>query len=133
MSPRRRRFVWAALAAAAAAAVIAIDMTTTTISYPLDTWRVDLDDAAIGLGTILVGIAAIWTVWLKAKEANDRTVALSHKLNGGLRQIAREHVQDNEVVIGLVHRLDKADAARDECLERFDVLQAQLDELRGTP
>jgi len=102
-----------------------------TIRYPLGTWRMDLDDALTSVGTIALGIAAIWTVWLKARDADAKAEALEQKLNGGLQRAARQHMQENEVIIGLNHRMDRFETERDNCrteladlrewvIERFD-------------
>lgn len=129
MTPPRKRILVTVGLVVGVVAWIAFHEYAEHVEYPMNEWRIDLDDAAVGLGTILVGIAAIWTVWLKAVDAHDRTVELSHRLNGGLAKAAREHVQDNEIIVGLVHRLDVADAARDDCLERYAELERRIDEL----
>lgn len=64
------------------------------IAYPLDTWRMDLDDALVGIGTVLLGIAAIWTVWIKALSADRKADALHEKLNGGLSSLAAQILND---------------------------------------
>ena len=99
------------------------------IAYPLSTWRVDLDDALIGLGTILIGTAAIWTVWLKAKAANERVDAVERKLNGGLSNMASQIMMDEIKQAGIdttlakrvatvETRLEDVTTQRDDCLER---------------
>ena len=101
------------------------------IQYPLGTWRMDLDDALTSVGTVALGVAAIWTVWLKAQEAERKAAALEEKLNGGLQRAAKQHMQENEVIIGLNHRMDRFEQERDHCqqeladlrewvIERFD-------------
>ena len=102
-----------------------------TVQYPLGTWRMDLDDALTSVGTVALGVAAIWTVWLKAQEAQRKAAALEEKLNGGLQRAAKQHMQENEVIIGLNHRMDRFEQERDHCqqelaelktwvIERFD-------------
>ena len=102
-----------------------------TIQYPLGTWRMDLDDALTSIALLATGVAAIWTVWLKATEADRKATKLEEKLNGGLQRAARQHMQENEVIIGLNHRMDRFETERDDCrseladlrewvIERFD-------------
>jgi len=110
----------------ALALFVGFDAYAAEVEYPLDVWRMDLEDAAIGLGTILVGVAAIWATWIKARDAQRRSIALTYQLNGGLAQMAREHVQDNEVIVGLVHRLDGIELQRDDCLDRYEDLRSQV-------
>ena len=97
------------------------------ISYPFNVWRMDLDDIAANIGLFLVGVAAFVTVFKKADRASRKADQLSQRVNGGLQQAAREHVQDNEVIIGLVHRLDKVEGNRDLCLEELTALRERID------
>ena len=90
-----------------------------TIQYPLGTWRMDLDDALTSVGTVALGVAAIWTVWLKAQEAERKAAALEEKLNGGLQRAAKQHMQENEVIIGLNHRMDRFETERDHCQQEL--------------
>lgn len=94
----------------------------THVSYPFDVWRMDLDDILANLGLFLAGSAAIWTVKLKA----DR---IEHKLNGGMMELAHKHVQENEVIIGLVHRLDKMETERKTCIDELKALRQHIEEL----
>lgn len=87
------------------------------IAYPLDTWRMDLDDALVGLGTILLGIAAIWTVWLKARDADRKADALSKKLNGGLSNLAAQILNDEIKQAGIDISLANRVATLEEKLE----------------
>jgi hypothetical protein len=83
------------------------------IEYPMHVWRMDLDDALVGVGTILLGAAAIWTVWLKAKEASDKAEAISHRINGGLSSLASQIMMDEIKQSGIDTQL----ANRVACLE----------------
>lgn len=93
-----------------------------TIQYPLGTWRMDLDDALVGVGTIGLGAAAIWTVWLKAKEANDKAEAVSHRINGGLSSLAAQIMADElrqaGFETGLNERVTFLEEHYEKCLER---------------
>lgn len=99
------------------------------VAYPLSTWRMDLDDALIGFGTILIGTAAIWTVWMKATDAAAKAEALEAKLNGGLSSIASQIMMDElkqagidttlaKRVAGVEAKLEDVTGQRDDCLER---------------
>ena len=91
------------------------------ISYPLGTWRMDLDDALIGFGTILIGTAAIWTVWLKAKATDVRVTKVEAEINGGMAEAAGNHVgealHDADLEVGLWRRVDALEDANRECHE----------------
>ena len=97
------------------------------IEYPFNVWRMDLDDIAANIGLFLVGLAAFITVFRKADQATRKADQVSQRVNGGLQQAAREHVQDSEVIIGLVHRLDKVEANRNLCLEELTALRERID------
>ena len=110
------------------------------VDYPLDTWRMDLDDALIGFGTILIGTAAIWTVWLKAKEADAKAEAVEAKLNGGLSSIASQIMMDelkqSGIDITLAKRVARVEAKleevtgqRDDCLERVAQQDATIESI----
>ena len=101
----------------------------THVEYPLNVWRMDLDDIAANIGLFLVGVAAFVTVFKKADQASRKADQVSQRVNGGLQQAAREHVQDSEVIIGLVHRLDKMEGNRDLCLEELAELRVRIDQL----
>ena len=90
-----------------------------TIQYPLGTWRMDLDDALTSVGTVALGVAAIWTVWMKATDAQRTAENLEKKLNGGLQRAAKQHMQENEVIIGLNHRMDRFETERDHCQQEL--------------
>ena len=93
-----------------------------TIEYPLTTWRMDLDDALIGFGTILLGAAAIWTVWLKQKALDQEIRKVDNKLNGGLSSIAsqvmRDELKQAGIDKGLTVRVEFLEDQYQECLMR---------------
>ena len=99
------------------------------VEYPFNVWRMDLDDILANVGLFLVGVAAFVTVFKKADQAGKKADQLSQRVNGGLQKAAREHVQDNEVIVGLVHRLDMVEADRGKCLEELTSLRERIDQL----
>ena len=101
----------------------------TQVEYPFDVWRMDLDDVLANFGLFLAGLAAFLTVFRKAGRAHQKADQLSERVNGGLQRAAREHVQDSEVIIGLVHRIDKVEENRDLCLEELAELRERIDQL----
>ena len=106
----------------------------THISYPMDTWRMDLDDALIGVGTFLLGVAAFVTLWRKADKTQAATDRVAGQINGGMSAIAREHVEgaisDADVEVGLWRRVDALEAGLDECCERELRCLEENDKLR---
>lgn len=100
-----------------------------TIQYPLGTWRIDLDDALVGIGTILIGAAAIWQVWIKAKEADRKAEAVDKKLNGGLSSLAAQIMADELRMAGfetgLSKRVEFLEDHYQDCLEREIVWQKE--------
>jgi hypothetical protein len=82
--------------------------------------------SAVGLGAVLAGTAAVIEALTRANAANRKVDGLVATVNGGLARAAREHVQDNEVVQGLVHRLDRIEHERDECHEERRKLHERL-------
>lgn len=118
------------LGLAAIVGAVVMHVAGVDVDYPLNTWRMDLDDAMVGLGTILLGIAGIWTALTKARQAETtanaahaRADLLEHKLNGGMVEVAREHMQENEVMATVIVRLDRIEAERDDCIEERKELQ----------
>lgn len=93
--------------------------------------------SAVGLGAVLAGAAAVAESYSRATKAERKTDVLADRMNGGLAAIAREHVQDNEVIAGLVHRMnryeaesDARQAALDDCYaERRDLHERLIDVL----
>lgn len=124
-----------ALVAVVVATVVVLDRTDAHIqvAYPLTTWRMDLDDALVGLGTILLGVAAIWTVALRQQKQAIELDRLRSQLNGGMADLARQHLQESEVVETIRHeqrkdreRLDRIERDRDECVEERRELHERL-------
>lgn len=111
-----------------------------TIQYPLGTWRMDLDDALVGVGTILLGTAAIWTVWLKASGNERRMELLERQFNGGLSSLAAQILLDEMKLSGLEvglavrvaeveTRLDEVRNERDDCMTRMAVQDQLIDSI----
>lgn len=95
------------------------------ISYPVNTWRMDLDDilanvAALILaaGTFLLGFAA----FKKASDADHRSMRNEHSINGGMADSVTHHVgealKDADVEQGLWKRVDALETSNADCLAR---------------
>lgn len=129
----RHSLKWYLLPGAGLAAVVVavlMHVAGVDVDYPLATWRMDLDDAMVGVGTILLGVAGIWTALTKARqaeatalEAHARADRLEHKVNGGMVEFARETMHENEIMATVIHRLDRIEAERDDCIEERKELQ----------
>ena len=135
--PFTRRWLIAGSILALILLIVLVDRTEdvlTHVSYPLTTWRIDLDDAMLGIGTILLGIAAIWTVWLKANRAEAKADQVSKQINGGMSKIAREHVdgalKNADVELGLWRRVDALETAVDDCTDREQRCMDENEKLR---
>jgi hypothetical protein len=109
-----RRYLTAA-AAVAIAVVIAVHV------YVGD---VHLVITGVGFATFLLAVAALATAWVKVREYIDdiqaRTLELEEKMNGGFAEEARLHMQESELLTGVLHRMDRFERERDDCLEKYD-------------
>jgi hypothetical protein len=59
----------------------------------------------------------------EAAKANRRTEDLERMFNGGMAEVARAHMQDNEVFESLIVRMDRMEQERDDCIEERKKLQ----------
>jgi hypothetical protein len=84
-----------------------------------------------GIATAGLALAALVTAWVKLREYIDKTDELEEKVNGGLEEAARTHLQDNEMFESLIVRVDRleADVARESTLK--EECEAALTELRA--
>lgn len=107
------------------------------ISYPVNTWRMDLDDilanvAALILaaGTFLLGLAAL----KKASDADHRSIRNEHSINGGMGEAVTHHVgealKDADVELGLWRRVDVLEEGYKDCMERERVWEGERAQLR---
>ena len=105
------------------------------VSYPLGTWRMDLDDALVGFGTILIGTAAIWKVWLLAYSADKRSRKVEHEINGGMAEAVGHHVvnglNDADLEVGLWRRVDALEETITDCREREKECLKKNEDLRA--
>ena len=102
------------------------------ISYPTNVWRMDLDDMLANIGTVLLGIGTLllgFAALIKAREALSISKRNEHSINGGMGDIAREHVngalENADVEQGLWKRVDVIEQSNKDCLER----EARMKEL----
>ena len=101
----------------------------TQVEYPFDVWRMDLDDILANIGLFMVGAAAIWTVKLRGDKLEANHEQLANKINGNLAVSARLHMQEDEIFIGLMHRIDKLENERTDCIDELKVLREKIEEL----
>lgn len=87
----------------------------------------------MGLATLLLAVAAIITAAVRLREHLDeqhekqveleeRQAELEHKVNGGMAEATRKFVQEDEVIMSVVTRMDRFERERDDCLEKYDEL-----------
>jgi hypothetical protein len=100
------------------------------VSYPFDVWRMDLDDALANVGLFLAGLGAFLAVFRKADRAHKRADLVSEQFNGGMREMAKQHVelatqeaQEAGHYIDLLTRVTTIEKQRDDC-------EAERQELR---
>jgi hypothetical protein len=96
------------------------------VSYPLDTWRMDLDDA---VSNVIAG-AAVLVAYLAIRRRQQKTDA---KLNGGLKELAQEILLAeietsgiNDTVTSLRADVEEVKQQRDECIGKIEALTAAL-------
>ena len=97
--------------------VIEHTMQAVTIEYPLNTWRMDLDDAvttATAMLAAIAGIIAALAAWRKAGK-------LEHKFNGGMSSLAGQIIADElrtaDIEVGLHRRVQVLEDSEAECLK----------------
>ena len=128
----KRTLYWTAAAIGLVALIFVVDTAEDwlhDVSYPFNVWRMDLDDVAANIGLFLVGLAAFVTVFKKADKAHRKADQVSERVNGGLAVAAREHLQDNEVIHTMMHRMDRIEAQRDDCHDELALLRGRIEEL----
>jgi hypothetical protein len=97
------------------------------VSYPMDTWRMDLDDA---VSNVIAG-AAVLVAYLAVRRRQNKTDA---KLNGGIKELAQEILLAeietsgiNDTVTSLRADVEEVKQQRDECMGKIDALTAALE------
>jgi len=121
-----------------------VEDVATHISYPLDTWRMDMDDAVVAmgsLGTLLLGIAAFSALWIKADRAHRKADQATDQINGGMTSLASQIITDElrtaDLEVGLHkqvkvqdERLVALEKLTSDCLEREQVWEKEKVQLR---
>jgi hypothetical protein len=134
---RLRYWFLPAVGFAALVAGIVLVNQNANVAYPLSTWRMDLDDLIASVGIVAVGVAAIWTVWLKAKAADQKASALTERVNGGLKKMAEQHVAaaTAEAIeaghyVDLLSRVTTIEQQRDDCHEDLAAVRIELSSIQ---
>lgn len=127
---------WAAAAAALIMLIVIVDRAedwVTHIEYPLNIWRMDLDDLLANLGLFLGGVAALITVFRKADRAQKKADQVSERINGGMAELAKEHVAiataeatEASHFIDLLGRVTTIEKQRDDCHDQLEVMRTEL-------
>lgn len=86
--------------------------------------------SSAGIAAFGVAAAALTTAFVKVKEYMDKTDELEEKVNGGLADAARTHLQDNEVFETLIHRQDRLEDRLDAETGAKEACEEALTELR---
>jgi hypothetical protein len=100
------------------------------VSYPFDVWRMDLDDMLANVGLFLAGLAAFLAVFRKADRAHKRADLVSEQFNGGMKEMAKQHValatqeaQETSHYIDLLTRVTAVEKQRDDCHEELSQIR----------
>jgi hypothetical protein len=96
-------------------------------SYPLDVWRMDLDDVLANIGFFLAGLAAFVTVWRK-------TTNLEGKLNGKLERLVRDEMETaglSQTSAETIERVESLETERNQCREELTTMRTQLRNMVG--
>jgi ammonia channel protein AmtB len=115
-------------------AVFLVDAFTHRVEYPLDIWRMDLDDFLGNIGFLLAGIAAIWTVAKTAKRAEKKADQVADQVNGGMASLATQILHDEIRVagleVGLGARVMALEESKRDCEEEKRVCLEENEKLR---
>lgn len=119
-----RRYLFPVLGFATFAAIVMfINAMIDTANYPFNVWRMDLDDFVANIAIVAGAVAGIWKVHGDAKRAEQKADTLEEKLNGGMKEAARSHMQDNELFQSLMFRVDRMEQERNECQDALSDLR----------
>jgi len=117
----RRYLVPGAGFLAAVIVIVLIHESLEDIEYPLQVWRMDMDDLVANVGILAAAAAGVWKVKLdadkahrEADKANAKTADLERKFNGGLQEAAKTHMQDNEMFESLMVRVDRLEEEKQQ-------------------
>ena len=129
----KSNYKWALAAVALIVLIVVVDRTedwVTHIEYPLNIWRMDLDDFLFNVGGFLMGLAAFMTVFKKAGRAQTQADKANIKVNGGMQKLAEEHVkiaaqevQESGHYTELLDRITSLEGQRNVCLEELSSLR----------
>jgi hypothetical protein len=111
---------------------------TEVVDYPLDVWRMDLDDLLANIGLFLVGLAAWLTVRQRAKAAEEKAEAVDDKINGGIRKLAADMIRDemevagvNKATVEMEGRVEALEVERNQCRSELATMRAILRQMGG--
>jgi hypothetical protein len=111
---------------------------TEVVAYPLDEWRMDLDDLLANAGLFLAGLAAWITVRQRAKAAEQKAEAVDDKINGGIRKLAADMIRDemevagvNRTTVEMEGRVESLEAERNQCRSELATMRATLRQMGG--
>ena len=134
---RRRWYWWAAAGIVLILLIIVVDKAEDVMShieYPLDVWRMDLDDIAANIGFFLVGVAAFASLWRKAGRAHDKADEASKDINGGLANLASQIITDelrqSDIEVGLHKRVTALEKLTAEYIRREVVWDEEKEQIR---
>lgn len=109
------------------------------VQYPLDTWRMDLDDFLANIGLFLGGLGALSAVLVRLRKTEDKITQVEHHMNGGMTDLAEKILLEQLEIAGygaswleVVARLDKIESERDSCREQVVALTRYVNNAMGT-
>ena len=136
----RRWYWWAAGGIVLILLILLVDKAEDVLShieYPMDVWRMDLDDMLANVGFFLVGIAAFASLWVKAGKAHDKADEVSKEINGGLEKLATQHVaaatleaQEAGHYVELLGRVTAIEKERDDCHEELAEVRVEMGQIQ---
>ena len=107
----------------------------THIEYPFDVWRMDLDDILANIGLFLAGLGAFLMVFRKADRAHKKADLVSDQFNGGMKEIAQQHVElatqeahEEGHYIELLERVTAVERQRDDCRVELEMIRKWVNE-----
>ena len=142
MTPRRIAWVATVGFVALVALIVAVDRVEdwmTSVHYPLDVWRMDLDDLLANVGLFLAGLAAYLKVRRSTPGVEKKVETVEGQVNGEIRELAAELIRDEIATAGLSQttvemegRVEALEVQRDQCLTELAAMRAAIRQIGDT-
>jgi hypothetical protein len=103
------------------------------VQYPLDTWRMDLDDFLANVGLFLGGLGALFAVLRRQDEHAEKINEVEDRMNGGMADLAARILQEqieiggyDQAFLQLLDRVLKLEEERRTCNDQLTKLRQWL-------